>query len=289
MIRRAMVSIEKLNGKNTSHFKILWEEAKKVMGYRLDFFSAYNEKSFLGKYIVKKMMNLIKYNEKYIGYIWIQYSSNKVIYIQDIYVKHEYINYIRDGFFLLLKGNSFVYEAIENEYSRDLVNVLGMTKVRETLLLNLDTRYPREKADYMLNYRKFKINKDEKLRCKIQNGVFRNNIRVPLTPIDVKYDEKQKYFLKDLCFFALSNTKPIGYGQIIFNRGVYSIVNFGILYEERGKGYGKEFLNKLIDSAKENNIKEISIRVDSSNKIARNLYEKAGFDEEHSFSTWVWN
>lgn len=30
----------------------------------------------------------------------------------------------------------------------------------------------------------------------------------------------------------------------------------------------KEFLNKLIDLAKENNIKEINIRVDSSNKIA---------------------
>lgn len=284
-----MVSIEKLNGKNIHHFKILSKEAKDIMGYRLDFFISYNEKSFLGKYVTRKLMNLIKYNDKYIGYVWIQYSSNKVIYIQDIYIKHEYINYIRDGFPLLLKENNFVYEAIENSYSKELVNLLGMTKVRETLLLNLDTRYPRKKINYKLNYRKFKINEDEKLRCKIQNGVFRNNVRVPITPNDIRYDEKQKYYLKDLCIFALQSNNPIGYGQIIFNRGVYSVVNFGIVHEARGKGYGEEFLNKLIDLAKENNIKEVNIRVDSSNKIARNLYEKVGFDEENIFSTWIYN
>ena len=43
---RAMVSIEKLNGKNIGHFKILSEEAKKIMGYRLDFFMFYNKKVF---------------------------------------------------------------------------------------------------------------------------------------------------------------------------------------------------------------------------------------------------
>ena len=283
-----MVSIEKLNGKNITYFKTLSEEANKVMEYRLDFFSSYNEKSFFSKHLIRKMMNLIKYNDKYIGYIWVKYSSNKVIYIQDIYVKHEYINYIRDGFLLLLRGNSFVYEAIENEYSKDLVNAIGMTKVRETFLLSLDTRYPRERVDYKLKYKKFKINEDERLRCKIQNKVFRNYVRVPITPSDIRYDEKQKYYLKDLCIFAFLNNNPIGYGQIIFDRGVYSIVNFGVLYEERGKGYGKEFLNKLIDLAKENSIKEVNIRVDSSNKIARNLYERVGFDEESSFSTWVW-
>ena len=190
---------------------------------------------------------------------------------------------------MLLRGNNFVYEVIENSYSKELVSLLGMTKVRETLLLNLDTRYPREKINYKLNYRKFKINEDEKLRCKIQNRVFRNNIRVPITPNDIRYDEKQKYYLKDLCIFAMESNNPIGYGQIIFNRGVYSVVNFGIVHEIRGKGYGKEFLNKLIDLAKENNIKEINIRVDSSNKIARNLYEKVGFDEEGIFSTWIRN
>lgn len=234
-----MVSIEKLNGKNIGHFKILSEEAKKIMGYRLDFFMFYNEKSFLGKYVTRKLMNLIKYNDKYIGYVWIQYSSNKVIYIQDIYIKHEYISYIRDSLTLLLRGNNFVYEVIENSYSKELVSLLGMTKVRETLLLNLDTRYPREKINYKLNYRKFKINEDEKLRCKIQNRVFRNNIRVPITPNDIRYDEKQKYYLKDLCIFAMESNNPIGYGQIIFNRGVYSVVNFGIVHEIRGKGYGK--------------------------------------------------
>ena len=84
-----MVSIEKLNGKNIGHFKILSEEAKKIMGYRLDFFMFYNEKSFLGKYVTRKLMNLIKYNDKYIGYVWIQYASNKVTSIQDIYIKQE--------------------------------------------------------------------------------------------------------------------------------------------------------------------------------------------------------
>lgn len=284
-----MISIEKLCGKNIDNFKSLVDEANRYVSYRLDFFASHDDKSFLSKHILRKNVNLIIHNGTYIGYAWIRISSNKVIYIQDIFVKKEYLGYISEGFPLLFRGNTFIYESLENDYFKALASALGMYKIRESYLMSLDTRYPLENIKYNLQYRPLILNKDEELRCLLQNSIFKDNSRVPLTPSDVRFDEKQEYYLKDLCIFLLCENKAIGYGQIVFNRGIYSIVNFGILEKYRGKGYGKEFMHRLIILAKEHNIEELNIRVDALNEIAKKLYYNVGFEEKGIFSTWIYN
>lgn len=284
-----MISIEKLCGKNIDNFKSLVDEANNYVTYRLDFFASHDDRSFLSKHILRRDVNLIIYNGKYIGYAWMKTSSNKVIYIQDMFIKKEYLGYISKGFPLLFRGNTFVYETLEDDYFKALANTLGMYKIKESYLMSLDTRYPLESIKYNLQYRFFMLNKDEELRCLLQNSIFKDNSRMPLTPTDVKFDERQEYYLRDLCIFLLCENKAIGYGQIVFNRGVYSIVNFGILEKYRGKGYGKEFIHKLITLAKEHNIEELNIRVDALNEVAKKLYTGVGFDEKGIFSTWICN
>ncbi len=45
----------------------------------------------------------------------------------------------------------------------------------------------------------------------------------------------------------------------------------------RGKGYGTRLMNKAINLAKKNKVDSIELVVGKDNKIAKRLYEKAGF------------
>ncbi len=55
------------------------------------------------------------------------------------------------------------------------------------------------------------------------------------------------------------------------------IINFYIIPEYQGKGYGKLFLSNILEEFKINNIEVISLEVRLSNIRAQNLYEKLGF------------
>ena len=96
----------------------------------------------------------------------------------------------------------------------------------------------------------------------------------------------QDYFIQDLCFFGMINNDYIGYGQIIFNRNMYTIVNFGIVTKYRGNGFSKIFLSKIVDAAKKYGIDELFIRVDSTNLKALNLYKWIGFKEVNKILVW---
>lgn len=47
--------------------------------------------------------------------------------------------------------------------------------------------------------------------------------------------------------------------------------------EFRGQGYGTKLMNKALNFAKELQIDAIELVVDKNNKVAKKLYEKAGF------------
>ncbi|WP_443110822.1 GNAT family N-acetyltransferase [Caloramator sp. mosi_1] len=61
------------------------------------------------------------------------------------------------------------------------------------------------------------------------------------------------YFLKDYCYVLYKNHMPIGYGQIIKDRSLYYLVNFGIIEEFRGMGFGYIFLNYILNDIKGKN------------------------------------
>lgn len=288
-VYKVMIRVEKLSTDNFKSFSDLLEEARNKNKYLRDFFRFYDNKSFIFRYIVRKMVYLIKFNETYIGYIWMESPSYESSKASDIYIKDEYIKYFTGKLLLILKTNILTLECFENEYSKKLLKALDMIPIRKTYLMKLENYKNEEiKLPDNLSFSIYKRKKDANIRCKIQNDIFFDNARVPLTVEDIYYDEKQDYFLDDLSLFLKYNDTEIGYGQIIYSRNMNLIVNFGIIDKYRGKGYGRILINKLIQLAFENNIKDLYIRVDVNNRKAINLYRSIGFETIGNFSVWMW-
>lgn len=284
-----MVKVEKLGAKNSNAFNELLKEAREDFSFRYDYNTYYNNKTFLLKFLIRKSVKLIKSNDQYIGYLWCETPNVKSINIKDAFIKKEYIDELDSSFLKTLNYSNVIYETYENKNSLSMLGNLAMKKVRTTNILQKPTSGV-IKFDYLddISFRKYNKGKDAKLRCKIQNEIFKGEGRVPLSLDDILYDEKQDYFLEDLCVFILRNKKIIGYGQIIYNRCIYSIVNFGIIEGYRGLGYGFSLINKLVELGMKKNIEKLYVRVDYDNIFAKNLYHKVGFNDVGDISTWVW-
>ncbi|WP_241654821.1 GNAT family N-acetyltransferase [Sporolactobacillus shoreae] len=91
-----------------------------------------------------------------------------------------------------------------------------------------------------------------------------------------------------ITFVYVTNNELIGEGSLVFdmNDSDYTIKNKRIYLsrlivkeEYRNKGIGSQFVNFLIDYAKNLGYQEISIGVDIDNLVAKNLYRKLGFTE----------
>lgn len=86
-------------------------------------------------------------------------------------------------------------------------------------------------------------------------------------------------------FVALDGEKVVGWCDISLNvsRPVFSHVGtlgMGIISEYRGRGIGKELLLTALRKAKDIGLERIELEVYASNKAARALYEKLGFQVE---------
>ena len=130
------------------------------------------------------------------------------------------------------------------------------------------------------------FNIDESIRCKVQNEIFYEENRIPLKTKDIVYECNRKAFLEDLAFFELKDDTIIGYGQILLLKDKYTIANFGIIEEFRGKGYGEALLIHILNQAKIKGLKEVYIKVKSDNINAINLYKKTGFEEASEISIY---
>jgi len=83
---------------------------------------------------------------------------------------------------------------------------------------------------------------------------------------DVRCEEDEEYYIKNFgVFICKNNGQAVGYGQIILNRGLYTIVNIGILDEYRKQGYGEMLVNYLIELCYKNSIPIVYIRVEKNN------------------------
>lgn len=206
-----------------------------------------------------------------------------------MYLKEEYIHFFNEKVLLIFKSSLVIYEGYEDAYTRYLINTMKMNKIRVTNLMKLNIKdFNPKRRVTNATFSLCEAGKDDELRCKLQNEIFNEDNRTPLTVDDIKYDIKQEYYLKDLCVFIKVKNKIIGYGQIIYNRDINLIVNFGIVNGYRNEGYGKDLLIKLLDMAKGSNMKDIYIRVDHNNFHAKKLYSSVGFEEIGDFCSWLW-
>ncbi|EGW37639.1 GNAT family N-acetyltransferase [Desulfosporosinus sp. OT] len=84
-------------------------------------------------------------------------------------------------------------------------------------------------------------------------------------------------------YLAVLNDEIIGMGSINQERDEALIFGLGIVPEHRGKGYGKELLQLIIDRLWQMGKTELMLDVDSDNVCALELYKKSGFQIEVAF------
>jgi ribosomal protein S18 acetylase RimI-like enzyme len=300
--------LEKLTLNNMESFKVLYNKSLQKVSYDKDFFKCYDNKNFIIKFLFRKFMRIIKVNDKNIGYIWYETPIDKFTRVWALYLDLDCIDLINESTLSYFNDKILSYEAVDNLENALILNKLGFKKIRYTILMEMNIENYSNKERIYETYKKMnnninvhqKINsdrisfstrklivgKDEELRCKIQNEIFGEWNRRPLTVEDIYTDMTQDYFLKDLCIFGMINDSYIGYGQIIFNREMFTIVNFGVINEFREMGLGKLLLNDIILYAKDAGIKDLYIRVDCNNINAINLYKWSGFKEKYKVVVW---
>lgn len=72
--------------------------------------------------------------------------------------------------------------------------------------------------------------------------------------------------------------KVIGKIRVTLETESAFISGFGIVPEYRGQGFGRETLSAVIHMLRENNIRDISLDVETRNMNALNLYKSCGFE-----------
>ena len=283
-----MMHYEKLSNKNFSNLKGLVDEFFCINKYRCNIISTYNKLSFLKKILYKNKVIMILVDKEYVGYVYFERFSIDTIVINDLYIRNEFIGKFNLNNIETFKNKILFYQTYEDKLTKEILINNGFSKNETTMLLKYDLYTKlRLKHKENISFRLFKVDKDEALRCKIQNDVFDYNGREPITIKDIMYEEKLKYYKSETCIFMLANDKEIGYAQIIYNNGMYMLVNFGVIEEYRGYGYGEIFLKHMINLAFYNNISTLYIRVNDSNFKALNLYKKIGFKFLGYYNTFI--
>ena len=135
-----MVTFERLNSSNFENFKSLLKESREKVQYREDFYKYYDDKSFIFKFIIRKLVKLIKVNNNYVGYLWIENPSPKNTKLCDMFIKEEYLKYFNSRLLLVLNSSVITYECLENDYSLNLLKKLSLTRIRLTYLMSINSR-----------------------------------------------------------------------------------------------------------------------------------------------------
>lgn len=277
-----------LNKDNIIAFKELNSNRHKFNFLNEDFFILYDNCNFIQKLFLKKKVKLLYRKEECIGYIWRNTVRNKCHINSLNIIKTDNIRELYNCFVKLDDNAIIEYDCENNGYNYNILEDIGFRKSRGVLelYLNIENYKSNINTPDFINFETPIINKHEKIRCYIQNEVFKSNSRTPLTIEDIYFDESQNYYIRDASFFIKNNTEYMGYGQVILEDNMPFIVNFGILLKFRSKGYGKILLNYIINKLKSKGFKKVMIRVSSENKVAISLYRSLGFllcKEKHIF------
>lgn len=286
-----MYICENVNRNNFKYLIYLNSKRENFNKLNEDFIEEFNKQNVLRRHILKKNAHLLRYNDNYIGFMWVNGGITKnnydiaCIQICDEYVKD--LNVYRSLIDSFKYVKSFSYRCEENLYNYKVLEKLQFKPVEGVFELeNILKDYFNLPKLESITIEKFKKSEEEQIRCDIQNQVFEKDDRIPICIEDIIYDENQDYYIDDGSFFIKKNGVPIGYGQFIIKNEDPIIVNFGILSRYRGNGYGKYFLKYILNYLKTLNYKKALIKVDISNNVAINLYKSVGFIKRSKCVIW---
>lgn len=284
-----MLNFVSLNNKNLGKLSHLNDLRKQFNNLNEDFCEYYNNISILKQFFLRKNIKLLDCSGDIIGYIWTTKCNKESYVINSMYVNGldnplEKYNFMLNS--LKIK-NTLIYNCEKNSYNYDILKSLGFSKMHGTLEMHAKVNvYKYDTLDNDLTFQVLKKGEHEEIRCRIQNEVFKDDDRLSLTIEDMYYDESQSYYFEEGAIFLKKGDEYIGYGQIIINGKVPTIVNVGILKEYRGRGYGKILMIHLLRILNDNGFNEVNLKVSSDNYIALNLYKSLGFTLEKEIHRW---
>ena len=276
---KLIMKVVSLNKTNLSNFKILNSKRSDFNSMNLDFFDTYDEANILKKMFYRKFVRILTKEDKTIGYIWEKPLLKGLYKIQSLYLDKD--NITKENILRLIgnKNKDYILYYKGEVSILDTLNDIGFNFRNKTLILSIDLKDKFNESREGISYKRVILGKDEDLRCDIQNKIFNNKNRIPLTIDDIYYDELQKYYYNEGALFIQLDNNVIGYGQIIIDNKVPYIVNFGILDEYKGKGFGRIFLHHLLNLIIDEGFQSSLIKVDKENIKAVNLYKSTGFKE----------
>ncbi|MEG2353116.1 MAG: GNAT family N-acetyltransferase [Clostridium sp.] len=250
--------------------------------------------TFMHLYLYKDNINIILDSDNtYIGFIWTSDFNLGVnvdaLYLGD-YEDYKLISYCMS--IISFKGeNVFFCTDKEPNIYRNL-RLMGFNEIKYVIdmeVSNFDIfNIPMYSIPRDIEIHPFRVHEDKLLRCRLQNEIFHDVNRIPVTIKDLNNETQSIYYLNDGGFFIKFKEEYIGYGQIIHDHTHYSIVNLGIIHEYRGNGYGKLLTIFLMEYCKltYDDIKSLKLKVDGDNTIAKNMYESLGFLEYDNQIIW---
>lgn len=278
-----------LNKKSLHHISKLNNTRETFNKFNEDFLEYYTNLNFAKQLLLRKRVRLLKHNDEYIGYIWYSKNNNESFVINSMNVVSEENTLLKYKAMIdSIKFRSTLdYNCERNSYNYEILSDLGFLKREGTYLMHANvSAHLYSTLHENINFEILQKGKHENHRCKIQNEVFRNDTRTPLTIDDMFFDEVQDYYYDKGAILLKKANEYIGYGQIIIIDKMPTIVNLGILDKYRGNGYGKILMIHLMSILKENGFSEVELKVSSDNITALTLYGSLGFTLKKEMHRW---
>lgn len=258
-----------------------------------DYFKIYDAAGFTEQIFLRNQVKLLKYNEEYAGYIWGRKYKRRHFQILSLSIYKGFNEAICEKNCLVEafpRKSNLEYQCEKNNYNFDILERLGfkmgegVVELKKTINSENPIVNPLE-----ITFESFLRGIHEEKRCSLQNEIFKNNNRDPLSIEDIYYDVTQEYFWDKGSIFLKYRDTYIGYGQIILDDNSPTIVNFGILKEFRSMGYGKLLLTYLLNLLYNNGYGEVKLKVNPDNCQAYSLYLRLGFIKKREYYNWVFN
>lgn len=258
-----------------------------------DFINSYYNSGKISQYILKKNCKIIFKNKNIAGLIWADSFKKPSCYVKAFYFSNDMsIEEIVLIFKAMFKFGTTIYiKTTDKDLCVDILRKCGFKEnlsldEMQLSLLECNVKNFNKDSFDKLKMVNFRDGIDEGTRVKIQNLVFGNETRVPISLNDVKADKLQNYYIPDGNYFLKLEDQFIGYGQLIFYDNNLTLVNFGVIQEYRGLGYGEYFLRSILEEVKSMGYINIKLKVKSNNLAASNLYEKVGFVKSGTLIEW---
>ena len=86
-----------------------------------------------------------------------------------------------------------------------------------------------------------------------------------------------------ICVHKTVNHNSIGCGYGVIERGFVGLFDIIVKEEYRGKGIGKEIVETILTESKKKGVNKAYLAVVDNNIVAKNLYQKIGFNEIYKY------